>query len=273
MDNLEKLAAGLPRRKVLGALVASAAALLMGCTSTSRNPEQEQSATNQEYPKAVIFAGHVETQELKNNGQGSVSASGISEYQFNDDLVRHFESIEKKAADYSVKYATDNIGLLERPGLAEKFGSEAYVEIHHDSAQPTDIHRLLQGEQTAERWNELSGFSVIYNPNNAHSSKSLRLAQLIGDEFLKAGFKPNLYHAKDIEGERRPLVDASRAIYTGREYVVRESVMPAVLIEAGVIVNPFEEARMKDPKTQRIITESINNALAKYFAENGRTQR
>ena len=227
-------------------------------------------SAEQQLKKVAIFAGHVEVPRPPIDGQGSVSASGVPEYRFNDELIANFTYLSNKSADYAIKYAKENIPITERPTLAQRLGNEVYIELHHDAAQQDDIDRLKKGEQTEKRWRELSGFSVMYNPNNKHSHESLRLAQLIADELLQAGFKPNSYHAKDIPRERRPLVDVARAIYTGREYVIRESVMPAVVVEAGVIVNPFEEKILKQQETQRNIVESIDRAIRKYFAEQRR---
>ena len=253
------------RRQFLGGL----SALILGRSMISCRTLEQELNTFQESHKVSIFAGHVEKPVTTNDRQGSISASGTPEYRLNDELVRYFNELPLTAS-YSVTSARENIPITQRPSLAKKLGSEVYIEIHHDSAQTGDINRLKKGEQTAENWRELSGFSVIYNSTNSHSHESLHLAQLVADELFQAGFKPNLYHAKDIPGERRPLADASRAIYTGGEYVLRENVMPAVLIEAGVIVNPFEEVIMKQPETQRKVVESIDRAVQKYFAEQRR---
>jgi len=250
-------------------LLSLGGALFLGRSMPNGRTLEQELNPSQERKKVSIFAGHAEKPATPNDEQGPFSASGIPEYRFNDELVRHFEQLPL-ADSYSVTYARTNIPFTQRPTLAQKLGSEIYIEIHHDSAQKEDINRLKTGEQTEEKWRELSGFSVIYSPNNKYSRESLRLVQLVADELFQAGFKPNLYHAKDIPGERRPLADASRAIYTGGEYVLRENVMPAVLIEAGVIVNPFEEVIMKQPETQRKVVESIDRAVQKYFAEQRR---
>lgn len=255
----------LSRRSFLNTATAS---LLAGC-----RPYQDSiQSVEQQLRKVAVFAGHVEVPNPP-NGQGSQSASEIPEYKFNDELLRHFELLPNPSSSYTTKYARENIPIGERPTLAQRLGSEVYIEIHHDSAQQQDIDKLRQGEQTEERWREVSGFSVIYHPNNQYSSESLRLAQLIANELYQSGFRPNLYHNKNIPGERRPLVDGNRAIYTGREDVIEKNAMPAVIVEAGVIVNPFEEKILRQLETQRKISESIDKALARYFAENGRAQR
>lgn len=256
----------LSRRKFIKTATAPALAGIVPYRDLMQN-------TAQPARKVAVFAGHVQKSEYPGrypeNGTGTLSSSGIPEYVFNDNLVQHFRDINP-SIDYLAVLANQNIPFQLRQQYAQQLDSEIYIEVHHDSAQGSDIKRLQQGEQTEQKWRELSGFSVIYHPNNQHSHESLRLAQLIADELFQAGFKPNPYHAKDIQGERRPLVDVTRAVYTGREYVLRESSMPAVIVEAGVIVNPFEEKTIGQPETQRRIVESIDKAVQKYFAEQRR---
>ena len=61
---------------------------------------------------------------------------------------------------------------------------------------------------------------------------------------MAAGEKPSLYHAEPIAGENRPLLapPPGRASLDGLA-VLKTATMPAVLVEAGVIVNPDDEAR------------------------------
>ena len=73
-----------------------------------------------------------------------------------------------------------------------------------------------------------------------------------------AGMRPNLAHAERVPGEDRTLLDARVGRYRRDDLaVLRLSRTPAVLVEAGVIVNPAEEAWLARPKTKRGIAEAI----------------
>ncbi len=261
----------------------AAALAINGCAS---QPEHKKTADKPSAPaqteelnpvyepaSVAIFAGHVEQprQGLK-DVQGSTSASGLKEYLYNDGLVSNFHS--SREIKYETIFARDNIPINKRPEFAQKLGAKAYIEIHHDSAQQEDIDAAkLSGD-----WSQMSGFSAFYSPTNKFSAESFNLASLIGKELVEAGFNPNQYHAKDIKGERFKIADSIHGVYESVDYtnsrqkdrlfVLGHAQMPAVVVEAGVIVNPSEENSIRGEKTRKKFAASIDKALAKYFTEN-----
>ena len=67
-----------------------------------------------------------------------------------------------------------------------------------------------------------------------------------------AGFAPSLYHAEPIPGESKPFADRTNGVhYYDNLVVLHTATQPAVLFEAGVIVNRAEELTLRDPATQR----------------------
>jgi N-acetylmuramoyl-L-alanine amidase len=78
-----------------------------------------------------------------------------------------------------------------------------------------------------------------------------------------AGFVPSRYHADPALGEERPFADEANGVhYFDNLAVARTAAMPAVLVEAGVIVNPVAELRMRDPKVRRRIALAIAKGAA-----------
>src|SRR3989338_2236602 len=59
-----------------------------------------QSQTPKERQSVVVFSGHTKSLRTKTDGQGTVSASGINEYLFNDELVRLFSEVRNPAFSY-----------------------------------------------------------------------------------------------------------------------------------------------------------------------------
>jgi N-acetylmuramoyl-L-alanine amidase len=73
-----------------------------------------------------------------------------------------------------------------------------------------------------------------------------------------AGFMPSRYHADPVLGENRPFADEENGVhYYDNLAVGRTAKMPSVLVEAGVIVNPAEEARLRDPEVRRRIARAL----------------
>ena len=216
----------------------------------------------------LIFSGHVKDPASKIDHTGAQSYSGIFEYQFNDAIVRHFESdfYQVLGIRYEVIQASGNVGLQERVKYANRIVPELYIEIHHDAAQAEDIERARREGENSPLWDEMSGFSVHYSESNRFPERSKAFAQLFADEMLNDGFKPNLYHA-DVE--KMICVDRKRGIYNRVSpwglYVLYTVICPAVVIECGTIINPHEEKLLSLEDTRLKIVHAINRALMRFF--------
>ena len=179
---------------------------------------------------------------------GVISASGRPEFEYNLELARRvkadLESLGLKVlligerGDYAV--------LHHRTRDAS--GADLFLSIHHDSVK----ERLLP------RAAEFAGFSLFVSRANPQPDLSLACASAIGARLRAAGFTPSRYHA-DIElGENRPFADEANGVhYYDNLAVGKTARMAAVLVEAGVIVNPAEDARMREPAVQAQIARAV----------------
>lgn len=181
---------------------------------------------------------------------GATGASGRVEYRYNldlstavaDTLVAHGDRVLRTSADGR------EIALDQRSTQAPD--ANLFVSIHHDSMQQQFID--------AGRQREFHGFAVFVSERNPHYAESLRCAKSIAEHLLAAGERPSLYHAQPIKGENRPLIDPQLGIHRFDDLVVlRTAPIPAVLVEAGVIVNPDEEKRLAQRDTIQRLGASI----------------
>jgi N-acetylmuramoyl-L-alanine amidase len=132
-------------------------------------------------------------------------------------------------------------------------GADLFLSIHHDSVK----ERLLP---LAKRF---AGYSLFVSRHNPQIDKSLACASAIGSEMRAAGFTPSRYHADPVLGENRPFADEENGVHFYDNLAVGKTArMPAVLFEAGVIVNPEEEGRMRDPAVRRRIARAIAEGAA-----------
>jgi len=179
---------------------------------------------------------------------GVISASGRPEFEYNLELARQ------------VKADLDGLGLKAR--LIGERGD--YVMLHHrtrDAAGASlflSIHHDSVKERLLPRAAEFSGFSLFVSRGNSELDKSLACASAIGARLRSAGFTPSRYHADPMLGENRPFADEANGVhYYDNLAVGKTAAMPSVLVEAGVIVNPAEDAKMRDPQVQARVARAV----------------
>lgn len=196
----------------------------------------------------AIDAGH--TRETC----GATSARGVGEWHFNMVLAKKLAvSLEQQAVPY-VLINPDGaaLSLRSRLEIASKAGVTLFISLHHDAVQP---HYLSEWEWEGEKRrysDHFSGYSLFVSAKNPYYRESLDVASKVADGLLEKGLKPTLHHAEPIPGETRLLLDKVRGIYQFDELVVlKESPVPAVLVEAGVIVNRDEELLVSTPAYQK----------------------
>lgn len=151
-----------------------------------------------------------------------------------------------------------NRSLMSR--VLDTADAQLFISIHHDSVQQ---HYLDAG---LER--EFRGYSVFVSGHAHQLDGCLRCAISIGDAMRSAGQQPSLYHAWQVPGENRPLLDATRGIhrYDGLA-VLKHARSPAILLEMGVMVNPDELQLLRDPgwirRAVRQLVAGIESCTAK----------
>jgi len=195
----------------------------------------------------IVDAGHTPAHP------GATGASGRVEHLYNLDLSKAVAFDLAAAGDRITRTGADGeIGLADRPNAAPK--ADFFISIHHDSMQQAWID--------AGRNRELKGYAIFVSELNPHYQQSLTCAKAIGERLLAAGETPSLYHATPIKGENRPLIDRRLGIHRFDDLVVLKTAhMPAVLVEAGVIVNPGEERRLAEPATIRNLADAISRGI------------
>jgi N-acetylmuramoyl-L-alanine amidase len=213
----------------------------------------------------VIDVGHTP------QAAGATSARGVSEYSFNLNLAHVVEALLTKAGFSTTKVLeTTGLGttqLYDRAARANAAKPDLFLSLHHDSAQRRYMSQWTYEGRTLEYSDKFAGYSIFVASNNAFSTQSLAFATLLSDALLADGFSYSLHHAANVEGENRTLLDASRGIYSFDGLIVlKQTRAPAVLLEAGVIVNRAEEEKLVTPAYQARIGGAIASAIAAFCA-------
>ncbi len=193
---------------------------------------------------------------------GVISARGVTEFEYNLQLAR--EVVE------ALQRAGHEMLLIGDDGLAEKLDARApradgwdlFISIHHDSVQPPFLSDWDFEGVTLQYSDRFSGFSLFVSRLNGHADASLKCASAIGAALRGAGFARSRYHADPIVGEDRPFADEVNGVhYFDDLAVLRTANIPALLFEAGVIVNRDEELRMRNPAVRKKMVDAITNAV------------
>ena len=189
---------------------------------------------------------------------GVISARGIPEFDYNLRLAREVSEALRRAGHRTLLVGDD--------GLAENLGSRApraagmdlFISIHHDSVRPRFLSSWESGGETFLYSDYFSGFSLFVSRLNSHTKSSLKCASAIGAALRGTGFIPSRYHADPIVGENRPFADEANGVhYFDNLAVLKTASIPALLFEAGVIVNRDEELRMRNPAVRAQIVQAM----------------
>ena len=179
---------------------------------------------------------------------GVISASGIPEFEFNLKLALETKQFleREKIAVRLIGEKGKHVFLNHR--TRDAAGADLFVSIHHDSMR----------ESLLPRRDEFAGFSLFVSRRNPQAARSLACASAIGAEMRAAGFTPSRYHADPVLGENRPFADEANGVhYYDNLAVGKTAAMPSVLVEAGVIANRQDEAKMRDPATRGRVARAI----------------
>ena len=194
---------------------------------------------------------------------GATSAHGRVEFEFNRDLARSLQArLERLGiATRMIGIEGGQVNLAARPVLAR--GTRLFVSVHHDSTQPRYLHTWTYDGEERRYSDRHGGFSLFVSRKNPALAESRDCASRMGRALREEGFLPSLYHAERIPGENRPFADRANGVhYYDNLAVLKGAASPAVLVEAGVIVNRDEESRLAQPELRERMAEALARGIA-----------
>lgn len=222
-------------------------------------------ASGNEAPLVAVDVGHSLARP------GAASARGRPEFEFNRDLALVVEQSLRRRGFRTLMIGQrgDANDLAARTARAAEEGADFFLSIHHDSVQPQYLDPWTVDGKEQRRTDRFSGYSLFVSRKNGRPQLSLGCAMAIGEALRAVGGTPSLHHAEPIPGENRPLADAVNGVYFFDDLVVLKSARsPAVLFEAGIIVNAEEELVLRQPATQRRLAAALADGLQRCL--NGR---
>jgi len=201
---------------------------------------------------------------------GAKSARGLHEFDFN---LRLAKLIEKQLLDAgfarTVLLVTDGPALqslARRVARANAARADLLLSIHHDSVPDRLLEKWEYNSETHSFSDRFRGHSLFISYENQDRRGSLLFGRLLGLALKSRGlqYTPH-YTEKIMGGRRRELLDAEAGVYRfDRLVVLKYPHMPAVLLEAGSIINRDEELLMETPEHQGVIAAAALEAVEKF---------
>src|SRR5690625_2691836 len=179
--------------------------------------------------KIAIDAGH------GINTAGKRTPSGEREWTFNNKVVQALINRLNDYQNVQITRLDDPTGkrdapLKERTDKANKFGADILISCHHNA--------------NTGKWGAWTGTETYHYPNSTNGRK---LAQAIHPNVVKA------YGLRD------------RGIKSANFHMLRESRMPAILIEGGFMDSTIDIKKLRDNKVLNRAGKNIADAIARYF--------
>ncbi|MBF0486263.1 MAG: N-acetylmuramoyl-L-alanine amidase [Candidatus Omnitrophica bacterium] len=223
------------------------------------------------FGKIVIDAGH------GGKDPGAFGFSGQKEKEITLDIARRV----KKALEFAgisaimTRDSDQFISLQERTAIASQPGVDFFVSIHANSNKTSHAHGVevyymgpFNAEDKADpqrKLNEKKLCGLLKMRDDSQNVKNivsnmLYCYKLNASSRLADQVSTGLAHEM---GER------SRGSKPQRYFVLRNTLVPAVLVEVGFLSNPKEEKQLKDPQFRQRIADTITKSILEFLYASG----
>lgn len=186
------------------------------------------------YDKVIVVdAGH---------GGRAVGAvrKGVCEKDLNLAIVKEIKELFDNKKDIKVYYTRlddTNPTLSQRVELANKAKADLFISIHHNSASSTTF-------------TDRQGTLVMCSQSDTSEYSSARFAEIC------------LRNINETAGSKR------RGLGNGDNlHIIKNSEVPAALIEVGYMTNLEELAKLQTTEYQKLVAQGVYNAVMEAFEE------
>jgi N-acetylmuramoyl-L-alanine amidase len=219
--------------------------------------------------RMIIDVGHTA------ESYGAMSARRVPEFEYNLKLARRIEERLKTdgftGAAVMITEGKARPSLASRVARANKKGADLFLSIHHDSVPDIYADRW-EFEGKKSQFNDLfGGYSVFVSHHNPHYGESLRFARSLGNQMAEQGLIfARQYDLWFMGKYQHPLLDSDAGVYRYDELIVlKNTSMPAVLLESGSIINRDEELVMASDEHRNKVASAVSSAVMDYCETRG----
>jgi N-acetylmuramoyl-L-alanine amidase len=197
----------------------------------------------------VIDPGH------GGSDNGAVSARGGMEKNYTIDTAYRLEAILRAAGLKTVLTRRTDVfvDLYERAHIASLYPDYAFVSIHYNSATPEarglETYCLSPRGAASTSSNYLTRSDIQKLPGNDYDAANIVLASMVHSEIIRLN-----------PGD--PTAD--RGVKRARFVVIKQNVLPAILVEGGFVSNRMEAARVNQPDYRQKLAEDIARGVIRF---------
>jgi N-acetylmuramoyl-L-alanine amidase len=219
----------------------------------------------------IVDVGHSD----KDSGQ--ISSRGMKEYDLNLKLAQRVLEELVNSGFVSTQMIVisgqnTHASRLQRSKRANDLAADLFISLHHDGVKNETLIPWQHDGKTRWFLDKFEGFSLWVSQKNNRYEESLSFAKTLADRLMAGGLKFTTHHDEltntDKYGRIAPLVDRERGIYDASDHiaVLYESHMPAVLVEAGMIVNRAEEQVLSSATGRATVARAVATAVERFCA-------
>ena len=214
--------------------------------------------------RVVLDVGH------SAESPGARSARGVDEFDFNLRLARQIDHALLEAGfGKTVLMVTDGPGKRSkyaRVARANALSANLLLSIHHDAVPDRFLEKWDYNGKSESFSDRFNGHSIFVSDRNPNPKDSLLFASMLGRQLKARGLQYTPHYTERFMGRwQRTLVDPVAGVYRYDTLVVlKNTQMPAVLLEAGSIVNRDEELAMASPERQQLISAAVVDAVDSF---------
>jgi N-acetylmuramoyl-L-alanine amidase len=214
--------------------------------------------------RIVLDVGHTAQSE------GATSARNVAEFVFNLRLAQRIaEKLKAEGFAETKLLVTEGKArpsLARRVAAANNLDANLFLSIHHDSVPNTLLENWEFEGRKSHFSDRFSGYSVFVSHDNPDFKTSLSFAELVAKQMKAQGLQYAHQYTQAIMGRyQHPLLNKETGVYSYDQLIVLKSTrMPAVLLEAGSIINRDEELKMDSPERRDIVGSAIAAAVKEF---------
>lgn len=194
------------------------------------------------------------------NDPGAVGPTGVTEASVNLAIALHarnylqrqgIDVVLTRDGDYTPGNASPNYDLQARCDIANNANADCFVSIHCNSSTNPDA----QGLETYYYEGSKEGFRL------ANLLNTRIFADCDRPTVALFSVKPDVLPATAEEAAELN----NRGVKYAHYYVLKNTVMPAALVEVAFLSNPTEEAWLENPTNQELVGKAITQGICNFL--------